>query len=285
MLNMIRMDLYRLFRTKSMYVIWLVLAAGVFFSTYMSTLDVESMKKQARQSEGEPYMAAEGEGAGNVNVGMTVSLPTLPGEKVTVADEVYANLQAKFVALFLVIFAVLFSSGDISSGYIKNVGGQVRDRGGLILSKSVALMVFTGVSMLLYLAIQAAACRVFFGDMPVGDGRGLFRYFAAQTLLHCGLMLICMAVSVIIKSGVLSMVAAICLTMNVMMIFYGWVDLILSKAGVKDFQVLSCTVTGRMAMMAMNPTDRECLLALASAAAFGAGAVVLSALVFRKRDI
>lgn len=33
MLNMIKMDLYRMVRTKSMYVVWIVMAAAIFFST------------------------------------------------------------------------------------------------------------------------------------------------------------------------------------------------------------------------------------------------------------
>ena len=87
-------------------------------------------------------------------MGMSVFLPTQPGEKVTVFDQVYANLQAKFVALFLVIFTVLFSSADIGSGYIKNIGGQVRSRRNLIFSKASVLFVYTTVTMLLYFIIQ-----------------------------------------------------------------------------------------------------------------------------------
>ena len=34
----------------------------------------------------------------------------------------FANSQGKLYALLLVIFTVLFSTADISSGYIKNIG-------------------------------------------------------------------------------------------------------------------------------------------------------------------
>lgn len=126
MLNMIKMDLYRMVRTKSMYVVWIVMAAAIFFSTSMSKLDIDTMNKEAEQQQTESI--AETVKPETINMGMSVFLPTQPGEKVTVFDQVYANLQAKFVALFLVIFTVLFSSADIGSGYIKNIGGQVRSR-------------------------------------------------------------------------------------------------------------------------------------------------------------
>ena len=141
MLNMIKMDLYRMVRTKSMYVVWIVMAAAIFFSTSMSKLDIDTMNKEAEQQQTENI--AETVKPETINMGMSVFLPTQPGEKVTVFDQVYANLQAKFVALFLVIFTVLFSSADIGSGYIKNIGGQVQKRGTLIFSRSIALAVFT----------------------------------------------------------------------------------------------------------------------------------------------
>ena len=43
MLNMIKMDLYRMVRTKSMYVVWIVMAAAIFFSTSMSKLDIDCL--------------------------------------------------------------------------------------------------------------------------------------------------------------------------------------------------------------------------------------------------
>ena len=69
------------------------------------------MNKEAEQQQTESI--AETVKPETINMGMSVFLPTQPGEKVTVFDQVYANLQAKFVALFLVIFTVLFSSADI----------------------------------------------------------------------------------------------------------------------------------------------------------------------------
>ena len=167
MLNMIKMDLYRMVRTKSMYVVWIVMAAAIFFSTSMSKLDIDTMNKEAEQQQTESI--AETVKPETINMGMSVFLPTQPGEKVTVFDQVYANLQAKFVALFLVIFTVLFSSADIGSGYIKNIGGQVRSRRNLIFSKASVLFVYTTVTMLLYFIIQIIAQQMYFGYLEWGN--------------------------------------------------------------------------------------------------------------------
>ncbi len=116
MLNLIKMDLYRMFRTKSLYVIWIVLAAALLFTTILCKTDYEILNEaDAVQQEQVAELTTE-----NINVGMMVTLPTEPGEKVTVFDIFFGNSQGKFYALFLVIFVVLFSTADISSGYIKN---------------------------------------------------------------------------------------------------------------------------------------------------------------------
>ena len=196
MLNMIKMDLYRMVRTKSMYVVWIVMAAAIFFSTSMSKLDIDTMNKEAEQQQTESI--AETVKPETINMGMSVFLPTQPGEKVTVFDQVYANLQAKFVALFLVIFTVLFSSADIGSGYIKNIGGQVRSRRNLIFSKASVLFVYTTVTMLLYFIIQIIAQQMYFGYLEWGNGSELLRYFGIQILLHYALVLISMAIAVVL---------------------------------------------------------------------------------------
>ena len=89
MLNMIKMDLYRMVRTKSMYVVWIVMAAAIFFSTSMSKLDIDTMNKEAEQQQTENI--AETVKPETINMGMSVFLPTQPGEKVTVFDQVYAG--------------------------------------------------------------------------------------------------------------------------------------------------------------------------------------------------
>ena len=46
MLNMIKMDLYRMSRTKSMYVVRIVLAVSVLFTTFMCKTDYDSLVKK-----------------------------------------------------------------------------------------------------------------------------------------------------------------------------------------------------------------------------------------------
>lgn len=225
MLNIIKMDLYRMFKTKSMYVIWIVLAAILLITTSLCKTDYELLtEKDAMKQEQVTEPTVD-----NINVGMMVTLPTEPGEKVTVYDIFFANSQGKLYALLLVIFTVLFSTADISSGYIKNIGGQVRNRGTLIFSRAIALAVFTVLTMAGAFLFQAAANCIVFGELEWGNTKAILSYFVTELALHYALVLICMAIAIILKNNVISMVIAVCLSMNVMTIVYGVINSAIKK--------------------------------------------------------
>lgn len=282
MLNIIKMDLYRMFRTKSLYVVWIVAAVAIIITTGLSKADYEMTEQEAAAAQEE---MAGSESQEQVQLGIAVMLPTEPGDKVTVSDVFYANTQAKFIALFLVIFVVIFATADINSGYIKNIGGQVKNRGSLILAKAVSLFVYTVFSMVGIIIMQAVSNQFILGYVVWGKGRELLLYTGTQILLHFALAIICMAVAVILRSNLISMVIAICLCMNMMIVLYSAADNLIRKAGVNNFQLIKYTVTGKIAMLPMRPTGSECMEAAAVAVGFIVVMTVVSSVVFRKRDI
>ena len=284
MLNYIKMDLYRMFRMKSFLVIGFVLIMGTFFTTSMSVLDYNAMKEETEKNlqSYEQEMQSDEE---PVNLGMDVTLPTRPGQMVTVYDQIYANLHGKFIALFMVIFAVLFSASDLSSGYIKNIGGQMKNRGSLILSKAAALFVYTVLTMLFYLIVQTAAQAICFRNLEMGPLKGLMIYLSFQALLHYALLLICMAVTVITRNKVFSMAFAVLVCMNVMIILYSTIDKVIEKLGIENFNLIRYTVTGRMSLLSMSPSAEGCERAVLTAVLFGLAVTALSSRIFRKRDI
>ena len=314
MLNMIKMDVYRMFRTKSMYVIWIILLASALLTSFLSKIDYDAVNKewerqQAVESQAdtdtdmqaadvvnaqdiEQQQAADSnkeqlsqQNTDNVNIGMSVELPTEPGKKVTVMDVFFSNAQGKFYALFLVIFAVMFATADIKSGYIKNIGGQVSQRGMLIVSRAVALALFTAITFAGIFVFQAAANMLAFKCVVWGNWKEIIPYFLTELTLHYAFVLICMAVAVIIKNNVISMTLSVCLTMNIMSIVYAFIDYVVNRKGLHNFSIYKYTVTGRMAMLPMNAGREDVISSVCVAAAFIIIMLSLSSYIFQKRDI
>lgn len=278
MLNMIRMELYRMFKTKSLYVIWLVLAAGILFTTGLSA---DEMKTYTMEEKQEMYEYATGQRESeNVNLGMDVTVPTKPGDTVSVFDLFYANIKGKFLALFMVIFAVLYSTADMTSGFVKNIAGQVRDRRGLVFAKGVSLFVYTVLTMLIFTGIQTISNALFFDELVFGPVKEFLQYAGIQTLLHFAFLMIVMCIAIVLRNNVISMMLSVCLCMNVLVIFYSFLDNLIAKAHIKNFHVLEYTVTGNISFLETNVTAK-----MAVSIAFIIVMIEVCSTVFKKRDI
>lgn len=283
MLNMIRMELYRMFKTKSLYVIWLVLAAGILFTTGLSA---DEMKTYTMEEKQEMYEYATGQQKSDtVNLGMDVTVPTKPGDTVSVFDLFYGNIKGKFLALFMVIFAVLYSTADMTSGVIKNIAGQVRDRRGLVFAKGVSLFVYTVLTMLIFTGIQTISNALFFDELVFGPVKEFLQYAGIQTLLHFALLIIVMCIAIVLRNNVISMMLSVCLCMNVLVIFYSFLDNLIAKAHIKNFHVLEYTVTGNISFLETNVTAKMAVTALAVSIAFVIVMIEVCSTVFKKRDI
>ena len=283
MLNMIRMELYRMFKTKSLYVIWLVLAAGILFTTGLSA---DEMKTYTMEEKQEMYEYATGQQKSDtVNLGMDVTVPTKPGDTVSVFDLFYGNIKGKFLALFMVIFAVLYSTADMTSGFIKNIAGQVRDRRGLVFAKGVSLFVYTVLTMLIFTGIQTISNALFFDEFVFGPVKEFLQYAGIQTLLHFALLIIVMCIAIVLRNNVISMMLSVCLCMNVLVIFYSFLDNMIAKAHIKNFHVLEYTVTGNISFLETNVTAKMAVTALAVSIAFVIVMIEVCSTVFKKRDI
>lgn len=283
MLNMIRMELYRMFKTKSLYVIWLVLAAGILFTTGLSA---DEMKTYTMEEKQEMYEYATGQRESEtVNLGMDVTVPTKPGDTVSVFDLFYGNIKGKFLALFMVIFAVLYSTADMTSGFVKNIAGQVRDRRRLVFAKGVSLFVYTVLTMLIFTGIQTISNALFFDELVFGPVKEFLQYAGIQTLLHFALLIIVMCIAIVLRNNVISMMLSVCLCMNVLVIFYSFLDNLIAKAHIKNFHVLEYTVTGNISFLETNVTAKMAVTALAVSIAFVIVMIEVCSTVFKKRDI
>lgn len=281
MLNMIRMEVFRMFKTKSLYVIWMVMIACVFLTNSLSAEEILTFSMEEKQ---EMYEAAmDGEESGNL--GMDVTLPTKPGADVSVFDGFYANVKGKFIALFMVIFTVLYATADITSGYVKNIAGQVRNRGNLIFAKAAALLLYVVLTMLLFIGVQTLSNAISYQKLVMGPGKEFFQYAAMQTLLHFALVMVIMCVAVVLRNNVISMMISVCVCMNILIMLYGVVDQAVEKLGIHDFHMIDYTVSGKIVNLGMNAAPKAMGMAALVGIVFIVVMLAISMTVFQKRDI
>lgn len=287
MLNAVKMELYRMFKSRNFYTMGIILAAAVLFTTAMEEVAENTVEREAGEAAYEQEYGQEklNEAPEDMHVGLSVEAAFKKGENITVDKMLFANIKAKFFALFMVIFAVNFSIADISSGYIKNIGGQISHRWNLVMAKAAALFVYTVFALMFCVIMQALANRIFFGYIAWEDKAVLAGYIMIQICLHFALVMICMMAALFFRSHAGSMIIAVFLCMNVQVIVYGFIDKLIAKAADTGFHIAEHTVTGKIALLPIDMTGRQSMYAVVTAAGFAAAAFLVSSLVFGKRDI
>lgn len=307
MINMIKMEMFRLFKTKSLYVILAIMAAITVFFTYMVKDTLNQMNEaettQAEQNSGAGYSEfADGFEAGVQENGetdsreadarssalVTVEPSTIEDasiDDVTLLTMLYDSASGMMLGLFLVIFAVLFATADTTCGFIKNIGGQVSSRNILILSKAFGLLVYTVVLFASYIVVQGISTQIFFGYIKPGDAGELASYLALQILLHFALALFCMMLALLIKNNVVTIIIVVLLCADIPALLFRIINQLIGKLGIENFDISKYSLTNTISVLETSAAKSEVVSAVCIGICFAAFAVLLSCFIFKKRDI
>lgn len=293
MYNAVKMELYRMVRMKSFYVMIIVMTALTFITTWVVDFETsydQDTAQEVEQSidmelqEAEDSMESTEEADG-VTIGMQASMPDDDLSDVTLLDMAFSNLRSMIFAFYLAIFAVLFCGADFTSGYIKNFVGQAKSRTRLVAAKAVAMGIYTIGMLLLFLVVQAVANGIFFGYIHIGDLSSFFSYLAVHAVLHIAFVMICLAIVLVSRSTVISMIFAICICWNVLSLLYMGIDIIADKIGVKDFSFSTYTISGRIERLSDTFSRQDGIETLAVAAVYLILTFVVGSVAFTKKDI
>lgn len=296
MFNAIRMDVYRLFKTKSTYIILVImLALSVMGTGLMSVMtemteaegqqvQTEQMSDNAGYAGDDDQLYEDTEGAqSQVSVSVSESDPDENDNSVlSFAMSDISGLQA---GLFIIIFTVLFSMADINSGFIKSIGGQVKGRGVLIVSKMVAIAIFTAIVIIADFLTQLIAVNIFFDDAAVGSASEIVRLLSSQFVLNFALAVLMMAIAIIIKNNVVSMIIGVCMCTGIFELIFMGINYLMDKIGFSDFDINNILITGKIQNVTIGADAADIGYALLTAAIYIAVSVLAVYNVFKHRDI
>ena len=296
MFNAIRMDVYRLFKTKSTYIILVIMIAlSVMGTGLMSVMTemtgAESQQVQTEQMSDNADYAGEDdqfnedteEAQSQFSVSVSESDPDENDNSVlSFAMSDISGLQA---GLFIIIFTVLFSMADINSGFIKSIGGQVKGRGVLIVSKIAAIAIFTAIVIIADFLTQLIAVNIFFDDVVVGSASEIVRLLSSQFVLNFALAVLMMAIAIIIKNNVVSMIIGVCMCSGIFELIFMGINYLMDKIGFDDFDINNILITGKIQNVTIGADAADIGYALLTAAIYISVSVLAVYNVFKHRDI
>lgn len=296
MFNAIRMDVYRLFKTKSTYIILVIMLAmsvmGTGLMSVMTEMTVaERQQVQTEQMSDNADYAGEDDQFNEDTEGaqsqLSVSVSEIdPDENDnSVLSFAMSDISGLQAGLFIIIFTVLFSMADINSGFIKSIGGQVKGRGVLIVSKMAAIAIFTAIVIIADFLTELIAVNIFFDDAVVGSASEIVRLLSSQFVLKFALAVLMMAIAIIIKNNVVSMIIGVCMCSGIFELIFMGINYLMDKIGFSDFDINNILITGKIQNVTIGADAADIGYALLTAAIYIAVSVLAVYNVFKHRDI
>lgn len=131
MFNLIKMDIHRLFYSKSTWVIFFFVAVLSVFSVTMTNTDIHMMKE-------EPSATEETMDERQIGISVEADSEWVDGD-IEIGSIISVEMRSALLAILCVIFTALFINAEQKNGYIKNIAGQFPRREKLVASKFIAI--------------------------------------------------------------------------------------------------------------------------------------------------
>jgi ABC-2 type transport system permease protein len=279
------MDLYRLLKSKSAYVILMIIAAFMLLSVFMIENSIKVLKLENGQSNITGETSDAGDNSQNTNLGISYDGTALMKDHITLLDEFATMISSAILLLFTGIFTVLFVCGENNSGFIKNIVSCTKKRWYIILSKTVVMSVFVFIELIITLLMTGIGSSIFLDNFSLDISWKLFQYMGLQCLLHLAFAVIIIMVSVLTRNSAISMIISICLCSGLGSLIISYLSKLNINGNNVGAHLPDYLVTSNVQTLTSNPTSeisiRVILVFIIAMLVYN----LISSLVMEKRDI
>ncbi|MFT3952866.1 MAG: hypothetical protein QM689_13180 [Oscillospiraceae bacterium] len=284
MLNLIKMDLYKMLKLK---ITWVILIIAMLFSSLSVFLLHYEITELSSNTE---YQQTIEQMQDAPSVGIQVSSPQAwlqDGYRIPLEDMSQENIASNILLLLLSIFTVSFTIGEMKFGFLKSISGQIAKRGGLVISKLVCLTIYSAVILAFFILSTAIGTRFFFGYIEIGSFTALFGLFGLQFVLHTAFAMLIAFVTILIRNSAGASVFGICCSLGISTLIASVVTTLIHKMfrTADKFQLSDYLISKNVSSISYNTASADIARAMIVAAVFLICAVALSALLLKKRDI
>lgn len=244
MINLIKMDLYRMVHSISTWVMLLVTVGIALFCVAMVNIDLEDMAENPQYSEETSQMGIvsfqievktqdaqeETEETENSEEEQQIGLyaDSDPGwieGQILAGDLISTQLESGILTLLCVIFAAIFFNGDQRNGFLKNIAGQYPNRGILVISKMTAAAVQILLMEILFAMATGVTAEIIWGEQFVlGSIPQMLPFLCVQYLLNLGAAGLILFLCTLTRSAAFGMTAGILMIMGILLPVYSVIE-------------------------------------------------------------
>ena len=259
MADLIKMDMYRLFRTKVFYVMLGAVTAACFATNVLAKVLTDLFSKTAEGAEAAALYPA------------SVDL-----------SDILASPFA-FSALFILVFISLisFTYADIANGFVKNVAGQLPHKGDTVISKFAVTLVHNSIFTICAALGSVAGeltVRTVTVDSQTGSGVATM---IAKILLLQSLSAVILFVTTGLKSKTFASVVGVIISTGLLGVVYFGIETLLENLFKVGVNISDYAPDQLLTQAGQAAFGNACLVSFIVSALF----IVLTVKVFNRRDV
>ena len=272
MLNLVKMDIYRLFHSKAIKVGIIAAAIVSFFGMLLNFGILEILK-----------LGMQDDPSGAESMGILFPIISwLNG--VDFADVILTGTNA--LALFVsCMIASSFIGSEQSCGYIKNIAGQLSNRGMTVVSKFIVTCIVQLIVLVVYTLICIPCAFIFFSSyIKTYATLALIEGLLLRFLLFCAINAIVLFFCTLAKSHTIAMVIGAILGIGITSLVYLAGSALLGSINIK-IDLAKLMPDGINGLINVSNLGTIAVRAIVVSIVFIAVFLIGAVLLFKKRDV
>ena len=133
--------------------------------------------------------------------------------------------------------------------------------------------------------VQCIATPLFLHGAEFGDAADLFKLLGSQYVVTLLFVYFVMAMAIIIKNNVISMIIAVCMCTGIFSLIFSGINILIEKIGVKNFDINDYLIVNQISKLDLSASAKTVGGAFAIAAVWAVVSLIAVYGVFKRRDI
>lgn len=278
MINTIKMDLYRMFKSKFVYVLLIVAAVSLLITAKSQQYTMELIKSNSESYQ--QLLEEESElDYDNIEYALGIKEFSFP-------DFLNMNFSNDML-VFISIFAAIFVNAQQKNGYIKSISQLSPKRGRFAISNGVSVAAFTLIFYIEVFLVSMLGFAWFFNDISFSGFSDFIGIFLIKLLLFIAFGILVLMFATVMKSTGLSMTVGILCSAGLISSIFSLIDLLLYRFFdiSRSFSVSNYTITQNIYKLSIESSNSELLRAGIVGVLFIAVSMIISVFVMNKRDV
>lgn len=279
MLNLIRMNFYRMSHSVSTWVILITMVVFMGLTVVTNCVLMKNLVNSDGTMKIESSESITEESTTTENTAEMVA--EAYGHKITINSRFQAGVQGGDLLIFLAIFTVIFVHAEEKNGFIKNIACRTKHKWDIFLAKLPVIACYTLVCILLYFVLNTVIMKIWFPHFELGIEAKTFVIFGLELLLYFGYMALCSMLIVVSKNSAIGMTFSLIPIFGIGMIVIKLLNFLIKH----DVDLNKYTLIGNLASISTEFANSDLVRALIVAVVWFVIWIAISMLTTEKRDV